>query len=138
MAWYESAFLLPLCVLQLSFGLVLQHYSTKYAICILTVTFEIGSIICAAAPTSNALIVGRAITGIGAAGIGPGAYLFITLSVPLKDRPKFLGSLGSAFGISSILGPLLGGYLTSITWRWVSQASGRTFYLSRRQPSVPC
>ncbi|TQV95122.1 MFS multidrug transporter [Cordyceps javanica] len=117
-AWYESAFLLPLCVLQLSFGLVLKYYSTKYVIFIFTAIFEVGSIVCAAAPTSSALIAGRAITGIGAAAIAPGVYLMITLIVPLQDRPKYLGSLGSAFGISSILGPILGGYLTSVTWRW--------------------
>lgn len=117
-AWYESAFLLPRCVLQLSFGLVLRYYSTKYVIFILTAVFEIGSIVCASAPNSSALIAGRAITGIGGAGIAPGAYLMITLIVPLQDRSKFLGSLGSAFGISSILGPILGGYLTSVTWRW--------------------
>ncbi|OAR02311.1 hypothetical protein LLEC1_00436 [Akanthomyces lecanii] len=117
-AWYESAFLLPLCVLQLSFGLVLKYYSTKHVLFVFTAIFEIGSIICAAAPTSSALIAGRAITGIGAAAIAPGVYLMITLIVPLQDRPKYLGSLGSAFGISSILGPVLGGYLTSVTWRW--------------------
>ncbi|PTD09114.1 Efflux pump roqT [Fusarium culmorum] len=104
-AWYESAFLLPLCVFQLSFGLVFKYYSTKWVLFILTAIFEIGSIVCAAAPNSNALIVGRAITGIGGAGIG-------------SERPKYLGSLGSAFGISSILGPILGGYLTSVNWRW--------------------
>ncbi|KAF5617287.1 HC-toxin efflux carrier TOXA [Fusarium tjaetaba] len=67
-AWYESAFLLPLCVFQLSFGLVFKYYSTKWVLFILTAIFEIGSIVCAAAPNSNALIVGRAITGIGGAG----------------------------------------------------------------------
>ncbi|KAG5767435.1 hypothetical protein H9Q73_014246 [Fusarium xylarioides] len=66
-AWYEFAFLLPLCVFQLSFGLVFKYYSTKWVLFILTAIFEIGSIVCAAAPNSNALIVGRAITGIGGA-----------------------------------------------------------------------
>ncbi|KAF4973349.1 hypothetical protein FSARC_327 [Fusarium sarcochroum] len=117
-AWYESAFLLPLCVFQLSFGLVFKYYSTKWVLFTLTAIFEIGSIVCASAPNSNALIVGRAITGIGGAGIGSGTFIYITLLFPLEDRPKYLGSLGSAFGISSILGPILGGYLTSVTWRW--------------------
>ncbi|CAF3591051.1 hypothetical protein FGSG_11092 [Fusarium graminearum PH-1] len=117
-AWYESAFLLPLCVFQLSFGLVFKYYSTKWVLFILTAIFEIGSIVCAAAPNSNALIVGRAITGIGGAGIGSGVFIYITLLFPLEERPKYLGSLGSAFGISSILGPILGGYLTSVNWRW--------------------
>ena len=105
-------------MLQLSFGLVFKYYSTKWTLFILTATFEIGSIVCATAPTSNAFIVGRAITGIGGAGIGSGAIIFLTLLVPLEARPKYLGALGSAFGISSILGPILGGYLTSVTWRW--------------------
>ncbi|CAG7554636.1 unnamed protein product [Fusarium equiseti] len=117
-AWYESAFLLPLCVFQLSFGLVFKYYSTKWVLFILTAIFEVGSIVCAAAPNSNALIVGRAITGIGGAGIGSGVFIYITLLFPLEERPKYLGSLGSAFGISSILGPILGGYLTSVSWRW--------------------
>jgi MFS family permease len=80
--------------------------------------FEIGSIICATAPSSVALIVGRVITGVGSAGVPPGAFLLITYLVPVQDRPKYIGSLGSVFGVSSILGPILGGYLTSITWRW--------------------
>ncbi|KAF5660541.1 major facilitator superfamily transporter [Fusarium heterosporum] len=117
-AWYESAFLLPLCVFQLSFGLVFKYYSTKWILFTLTTIFEIGSIVCASAPNSNALIIGRAITGIGGAGIGSGAFVYITLLFPLEERPKYLGSLGSAFGVSAILGPILGGYLTSITWRW--------------------
>lgn len=45
-------------------------------------------------------------------------FIYITLLFPLEERPKYLGSLGSAFGISSILGPILGGYLTSVSWRW--------------------
>lgn len=84
----------------------------------LVAIFEIGSIVCAAAPTSNALIVGRAITGIGGAGISSGAFLLITILVPLQSRPKYIGSLGSVFGIASIIGPIIGGYLTPVTWRW--------------------
>ncbi|WZH47041.1 major facilitator superfamily domain-containing protein [Fusarium acuminatum] len=117
-AWYESAFLLPLCVFQLSFGLVFKYYSTKWVLFTLAAIFEIGSIVCAAAPNSNALIVGRAITGIGGAGIGSGAFIYVTVLFPLEERPKYLGALGAAFGLSSILGPILGGYLTSVSWRW--------------------
>ncbi|KAI1877339.1 hypothetical protein JX265_003347 [Neoarthrinium moseri] len=117
-AWYEAGFLLPLCVLQLPFGLVLKYYPTKWVLLLHVAIFEIGSIVCATAPSSNALIVGRVITGIGGAGIGPGSFLLITYLVPLSSRPKYLGALGSVFGISSAIGPVLGGYLTSITWRW--------------------
>ncbi|MCJ1435674.1 hypothetical protein MMC27_005049 [Xylographa pallens] len=117
-AWYESGFLLPLCMFQLSFGRVYTHYSGKWVLIALVAIFEVGSIVSATAPTSRALIVGRVITGIGGAGITSGAIILINSLVPLQSRPKYLGSLGAVFGISSIVGPTLGGYLTGVTWRW--------------------
>jgi MFS family permease len=80
--------------------------------------FEIGSIVCAAAPNSKALIIGRVVSGVGGAGVPPGAFLLISFLVPLQSRPKYIGALGSVFGLTSLFGPVLGGYLTSITWRW--------------------
>lgn len=64
------------------------------------------------------MIVGRVITGIGAVGISAGSLLLIQLLVPLRIRPQVTGGLGSIFGIASIVGPVLGGFLTSVTWRW--------------------
>ena len=55
---------------------------------------------------------------MGGAGIAAGVFLLITYLVPLRDRPKYLGALGSVFGVTSAIGPILGGYLTAITWRW--------------------
>ncbi|KAL9580461.1 MAG: hypothetical protein Q9212_004480 [Teloschistes hypoglaucus] len=117
-AWYEAGFLLPLCMLQLSFGRVYKYYSTKWLLVALVAIFELGSIVCATAPTSNALIVGRVIQGVGGTGITAGAFMLISLLVPLQSRPKYAGGLGSMFGLASIIGPIAGGYLTSITWRW--------------------
>ncbi|KAL8663593.1 MAG: hypothetical protein Q9202_003781 [Teloschistes flavicans] len=117
-AWYEAGFLLPLCMLQLSFGRVYKYYSTKWLLVALVAIFEIGSIVCATAPSSNALIVGRVVQGIGGTGITAGAFMLINLLVPLQSRPKYAGGLGSVFGLASIIGPIAGGYLTSITWRW--------------------
>ncbi|OAK94910.1 MFS general substrate transporter [Phaeosphaeriaceae sp. SRC1lsM3a] len=108
-AWYESGFLLPFCVLQLSFGRIYRYYSAKWTMVISIAIFEVGSIICAAAPSSKALIVGRVISGIGGAGVTPGAFLLVIFLVPMQARPKYIGSLGR---------PILGGYLTSVTWRW--------------------
>lgn len=84
----------------------------------LVAVFESGSIVCATAPTSNALIIGRAIAAIGGAGIAPGAFVLISIFVPLRSRPKYIGGLGSMFGLASIIGPVTSGYLTAVTWRW--------------------
>ena len=105
-------------MLQLSFGRVYKYYSAKWVLFALVAVFEIGSIVCASTPTSNGLIIGRAITGIGGAGISSGAFFLITMLVPLQARPKYSGGLGSVFGLASIIGPVIGGYLTSVTWRW--------------------
>ena len=117
-AWYEAAFLLPLSALQLSFGRIYKFYSGKWTLIILVAIFEIGSIVSAAAPTSNAFIIGRAISGIGGAGISNGGILQISNLVPLQARPKWTGGIGGVFGIASIIGPVLGGYLTAASWRW--------------------
>lgn len=66
--------------------------------------FELGSLVCGVAPTSNALIVGRAIAGLGCAGIFSGALIIIAYSVPLQRRPAYTGLIGAMYGLASIAG----------------------------------
>ncbi|KAI9040119.1 MDR family MFS transporter [Aspergillus affinis] len=81
--------------------------------------FEVGSAVCGAAPSSAAFIAGRAIAGVGAAGIFSGSIMCIVYAVPLEKRAQIQGLFGSIFGIASIVGPLIGGAFTSnVTWRW--------------------
>jgi MFS family permease len=82
--------------------------------------FEIGSFICGIAPSSAVLIVGRAVAGLGCSGIFSGALIILAHSVSLKWRPIFTGIVASMYGISSVLGPILGGIFTDsrLTWRW--------------------
>jgi MFS family permease len=65
------------------------------------------------------LIVGRAVAGAGAAALFSGGMTIIGFSVPLRKRAMYIALLSSMFGISSVVGPLLGGAFTDrLTWRW--------------------
>ncbi|KAI1857640.1 hypothetical protein JX265_011055 [Neoarthrinium moseri] len=117
--WYGSAYLLTTCAFQLMFGKLYSFFSIKAVFLATVVIFEIGSAICGAAPSSNVFIVGRAISGVGAAGIFSGAIIIIVYAVPLHKRPLFQGLFGAVFGLASVVGPLVGGAFTSnVTWRW--------------------
>ncbi|KAF3916666.1 hypothetical protein ABW20_dc0105089 [Dactylellina cionopaga] len=119
--WYGSAYMLTTCAFQLLFGKFYTFYSVKWVYLIALFIFELGSIVCAAAPNSTALIIGRAIAGIGSAGIFAGALLIVAQTVPLEKRPTYTGMIGSMYGLASVAGPLLGGVFTDsekLTWRW--------------------
>ncbi|KAJ5367953.1 Efflux pump roqT [Penicillium cataractarum] len=117
--WYGSAYLLTTCSVTLMFGKFYTFYSIKWIYLIALSIFEIGSLVCAVTPNSVGLICGRAIAGLGAAGLFSGSILIITQSVPLVKRPMYTGLVGSMFGIASVAGPLMGGAFTDrLTWRW--------------------
>lgn len=93
-------------------GLIYQLYSTKWAFLLSIIIFEAGSAICGAAPNSTTFNIGRAIAGLGSAGIFSGGMMITLPLVPLRNRPIFTSIFGLAFGISSVLGPVIGGTLT--------------------------
>ncbi|KAK6502401.1 hypothetical protein TWF506_002982 [Arthrobotrys conoides] len=117
--WYGSAYLLTCCAFQLLLGKVYTLYSIKLVLIGNILLFEVGSALCGAAPNSASFIVGRAISGIGAAGIFAGTVVCIVHTVPLHKRPQYQGLFGALFGLASIVGPIIGGAFTShVSWRW--------------------
>jgi MFS family permease len=76
------------------------------------VIFEAGSALCGAAPSSIAFIIGRAIAGLGSAGIFTGGMMIILPLIPLRKRPTYTSFFGMVFGVASVLGPVMGGAFT--------------------------
>ncbi|KAJ5305715.1 hypothetical protein PENANT_c041G09073 [Penicillium antarcticum] len=117
--WYGSSYLLTTCAVTLTFGKLYTFYSIKLIYLAALFVFEIGSLVCATTPTSVGLICGRAVAGLGAAGLFSGSLLIISKTVPLVKRPIYTSLVGSMFGIANVAGPLMGGAFTDkLTWRW--------------------
>lgn len=92
---------------QLLYGKFYTLFSVKWVFLAALFLFELGSLICGIAPTSTTLIVGRAVAGLGSAGIFTGALVTIAHTVALDKRPLLFGLIGGMYGIASVAGPLV-------------------------------
>lgn len=119
--WYASAYLLTNCSFQLMWGKLFTFFIVKWVYLAALLIFMLGSLVCAIAPSSTALIVGRAIAGVGSAGVCNGSFLLIAHCVPPQTRPTLVGLMGAMYGFAAVAGPLMGGAFTDnphLTWRW--------------------
>ncbi len=81
--------------------------------------FIAGSVLCGTAQTILELILARGVQGIGAGGLVVLAFTIVSQIVPPHERGRMQGSFGAVFGMASVAGPLLGGYLAEHGWRWI-------------------
>ncbi|KAI0160797.1 MFS general substrate transporter [Xylariaceae sp. FL1272] len=117
--WYGSSYLLTACAFQPVYGRVFTLFHVKWSFLVAMFVFEIGSIISGFSPSSEALIIGRAIAGLGSAGILTGSFVIVATAVPLTVRPIYTAVVGLMFGVGATIGPLIGGVFTDLaTWRW--------------------
>ncbi|KAI0204415.1 efflux pump antibiotic resistance protein [Astrocystis sublimbata] len=145
--WYSSAFRLTVCAFQFLFGKAFQLFSAKRLFLLANAVSIAGSLLCGTAVTSTMLVVGRAVTGVGSAGIFAGCLVILVQSTPLHQRPMFLGIMGGIEGIATLAAPLLGGAITqTLGWRWcfyisppvgvVTLALTALYFCDRPKPSA--
>lgn len=119
-SWVFSAYMLASTTTVPLYGKLSDLYGRRRLYIFAMVLFLLGSVLCGQARTMTQLILARGLQGIGAGGIMPLAFILIGEMFSLEQRTRMQGFFSGVWGVSSIVGPLLGGFLVdSLSWRWV-------------------
>jgi EmrB/QacA subfamily drug resistance transporter len=119
-SWVFSAFMLASTTAVPLYGKLSDIYGRRKLYVSAMALFLIGSVWCGLATSMTSLIFARALQGIGAGGIMPLAFILIGEMFTLEQRAKMQGLFSGVWGVSSIVGPLLGGFLVDqLSWRWI-------------------
>ncbi|MET8355468.1 MDR family MFS transporter [Micromonospora sp. NPDC005171] len=118
-SWVVTAYLLASTASTPLYGKMADLYGRRPVFLFSIGTFLLGSLLAGLSQNMTQLIVTRGIQGLGAGGLLTLAFTIISDVVSPRERGRYQGLFGAVFGISSIAGPLVGGYFAETDWRWI-------------------
>src|SRR5881275_2371092 len=120
LSWVVTSYLLASTISTPLYGKLGDMYGRKALFQAAIVIFLAGSALSGASQSMTELVLFRGLQGLGAGGLMVGAQAIIGDLEPPRDRGRYMGLMGAVFAVSSVAGPLLGGFFTdSLSWRWV-------------------
>ena len=120
LSWVVTAYLLASTVVGPLYGKLGDLYGRKRVLQVALVLFLVGSALCGLAQTMPQLIAFRAIQGLGGGGLIVVSMAVVGDLVAPRDRGRYQGLFGAVFGVSTVAGPLLGGFFVdNLSWRWI-------------------